>query len=68
MWSPDGPEEPSFDDIAQLLRWGRAQRISLHSYDLLAFDDDELFALVTRRTRPRYKTERRTSRRDRNAE
>ena len=58
MWSLDGPD-PTADEVAQLLRWGRAQRISLCSDDLLSFDDEDLFAYTTRRTRPRYKSERR---------
>jgi hypothetical protein len=58
MWSSNGPG-PAFDDVAQLLRWGRAQRISLHADDLLSFDDDDLFTYATRRTRPRYKSEHR---------
>lgn len=57
MWSPGGSEEPSFDDVAQLLRWSRAERISLYADDVLSFDDD-LFAFANRRTRPHYKTER----------
>lgn len=64
MWSSNGPG-PTFDDVAQLLRWGRAQRISLHVDDLLSFDDDNLFTYVTRRTRPRYKSEHRRGHRER---
>ena len=42
MWSSERPEATP-DEIAQLLRWGRAQRISLNSDDALSFDDDDLF-------------------------
>jgi hypothetical protein len=58
MWSLDDLGATS-DDIAQLLRWGRAQRISLCEDELQSFDDEDLFTYTTRRTRPRYKSERR---------
>ena len=64
MW-PSNHAEPTFEDIAQLLRWSRAQRISLDTDDLPSFDDDDLFAYTTRRTRPRYKSERRRPHRER---
>ena len=63
MWSDSG-HEPAFDEITQLLRWGRAQRISLHSDDLMSFDDEALFTFTTRRTRPHYKSERRRANRE----
>ena len=67
MWSGDD-SEPTFDDVAQLLRWGRAQRISVDSTEeLTSLDDDDLFRFSTKRTRPRYKTERRHSNRERRA-
>ncbi|GAA2046324.1 hypothetical protein GCM10009839_58260 [Catenulispora yoronensis] len=58
MWLLDDMD-PTTDEAAQLLRWGRAQRISLCSDDLLSFDDEDLYTYSTRRTRPRYKSERR---------
>lgn len=64
MWSLDEPE-PTTDEVAQLLRWGRAQRISLCTDDLLSCDDEDLFTYTTRRTRPRYKSERRRGYRER---
>ncbi len=57
MWTTSGPE-PTFDEVAQLLRWGRAQRISLDYGDFLSLDDEDLFSYTTRRTRPRRKSER----------
>lgn len=64
MRSASSPE-PTFEEVASLLRWGRARRISLHSDDLLSFDDEDLFVYTTRRTRPRYKSEHRRGRRER---
>lgn len=57
MWTTSGPE-PTFDEVTQLLRWGRAQRISLDHNDFLSLDDEELFTYTTRRTRPRRRSER----------
>lgn len=62
MWATSGPE-PTFDEVTQLLRWGRAQRLSLDYNDFLSFDDEDLFAFTTRRTRPRRKSERQRSHR-----
>lgn len=64
MWATSGPE-PTFDEVTQLLRWGRAQRISLDYDDFLSLDDEDLFAYTTRRTRPRHKSERHRSCRNR---
>lgn len=64
MWATNGPE-PTFDEVSQLLRWGRAQRMSLDYNDFLSFDDEDLFTYTTRRTRPRYKSERRHGHRER---
>lgn len=64
MWSSSGPE-PTFEEVASLLRWGRARQISLHSDDLLSLDDEDLFIFTTRRTRPRYRSERRRGHRER---
>lgn len=63
MWSTSGLD-PTFDEVTQLLRWSRAQRISLNTDDLLSFDDEDLFTYATRRTRPRYKSERRRGHRE----
>lgn len=63
MWTTSNPE-PTFDDVAQLLRWGRAQRISLEYQDFLLFDDEDLFTYATRRTRPRHKSEHRHGHRE----
>lgn len=56
MWGTSGPE-PTFDEVAQLLRWGRAQRLSLDYNDFLSFDDEDLFTYTTKRTRPRRRSE-----------
>ncbi len=64
MWATSGPE-PTFEEVAQLLRWGRAQRISLGYHEFLSFDDEDLFTYITRRTRPRHKSERRRGHRER---
>jgi hypothetical protein len=64
MWATSRPE-PTLDEVTQLLRWGRAQRISLDYDDFLSLDDEDLFTYTTRRTRPRYKSERRHLHRER---
>ena len=63
MWSAHGPG-PTPDELAQLLRWGRAQRISMCGEDVMFFDDEDMFTYTTRRTRPRYKSERRRGHRE----
>lgn len=63
MWETSGPD-PTSDEVTQLLRWGRAQRISLNYTDFLSLDDEDLFSYTTKRTRPRYKSERRHGHRE----
>jgi len=55
MWTTSSPE-PTFDEVAQLLRWSRAQRVALDYNDFVSLDDEDLFAYITRRTRPRRKS------------
>lgn len=63
MWSSGGSGSAP-EDIAHLLRWSRAQRISIRRDELMFFDDEDMFTYTSRRTRPRYKSELRRGHRD----